>query len=312
MPTQAPVVHLDGRATHGRWPPARRGMAAIARAAGQAHGRSSDRAVLAGPDPGDRRHRDAHGRRTCRSSSRPTSSSSSRRVPLASDAVSASTPLGAALQLTVAGLFFAAAILYRALERAAPDRPIAGYLSIGLVIAGFGQVHAALHPGRLHHPRHDRRRAAPRVLRGAARRCRPGGPTRPSGAAGGQCGARADAGVGHGPRNPGGARQARPRDPRRARAGPVVREAQAGAHRPGAGARGRDPDHRERGPDAIDTALADARQAVSALREGTAPGAGLEAVVRDAFEDFTDRFGLRGTFEADDGLPSISPRGQAE
>jgi signal transduction histidine kinase len=63
---------------------------------------------------------------------------------------------------------------------------------------------------------------------------------------------------------------------------------------------------------AIDTALGDARQAVSALREGTTPGAGLQEVVRDSFEDFTDRFGLRGTFECDDDLPAISARGQAE
>ena len=64
---------------------------------------------------------------------------------------------------------------------------------------------------------------------------------------------------------------------------------------------------------AIDASLADARQAVSALRaESTDGGAGLEAVMRDVFEDFTDRFGLRGSVEVDDDLPTISPRGQAE
>jgi signal transduction histidine kinase len=63
---------------------------------------------------------------------------------------------------------------------------------------------------------------------------------------------------------------------------------------------------------AIDAALADARQAVSALRAESATGAGLETLVRDLFEDFTDRFGLRGSLEVDDDLPAISARGQAE
>ena len=72
----------------------------------------------------------------------------------------------------------------------------------------------------------------------------------------------------------------------------MVREAQAGA-----GRRVRELTAETRTTanevlDAIDTSLADARQAVSALRAETGIGAGLETVVRDTFEDFTDRFGL--------------------
>jgi signal transduction histidine kinase len=62
----------------------------------------------------------------------------------------------------------------------------------------------------------------------------------------------------------------------------------------------------------IDSALADARQAVMALRAEPATGARLDAMLREYFEDFIDRFGLRGSVEIDPDLPVISIRGQAE
>ena len=232
--------------------------------------------------------------------------------PSGADAVSASTSLGAALQLIGAVLFFVAAILYRGLERAAPDRPMVGYLSVGLVIAGFGQVHAALHPGgytslvttgdvlRLAfygvllvgiamEVRQDLR--ALQAANAELERMRESDVVRATLEERGRLAREIHDGLAQ------DLWYAKLKQARITQAPELVVETRTTANEV---------------LTAIDTALADARQAVSALRESTTPGAGLEDVVRDAFEDFTDRFGLRGTFEADDDLPQISPRRQAE
>jgi signal transduction histidine kinase len=58
----------------------------------------------------------------------------------------APTPLGATVQVVVAGLFLWASALSRRLYRR--DRSIAdGYLSVGLVVAAFAQIAAAVYPG---------------------------------------------------------------------------------------------------------------------------------------------------------------------
>jgi signal transduction histidine kinase len=63
--------------------------------------------------------------------------------------------------------------------------------------------------------------------------------------------------------------------------------------------------------DAIDSALAEARHAVSALREGVETGSLIEMLTRHV-EDFSDRFALRAELSADGPMPQIGPRAQAE
>jgi signal transduction histidine kinase len=62
---------------------------------------------------------------------------------------------------------------------------------------------------------------------------------------------------------------------------------------------------------AIDGALAEARQAVMALRPQIEPGA-FDQVVARYVEDFGDRFGVRTELQADASLPPVAPRAQAE
>ncbi len=64
---------------------------------------------------------------------------------------------------------------------------------------------------------------------------------------------------------------------------------------------------------AIDTGLADARQAVSALRLG-APDEHVTLcdLMRRLVDDFADRFGLRAEYECDQQVPRLDPRGEAE
>jgi signal transduction histidine kinase len=64
--------------------------------------------------------------------------------------------------------------------------------------------------------------------------------------------------------------------------------------------------------DAIDLALAEARQAVMAMRVDPSAASSLEEVLRSYVEDFADRFGLRAEFEADGTLQRLSPRTEAE
>jgi signal transduction histidine kinase len=64
---------------------------------------------------------------------------------------------------------------------------------------------------------------------------------------------------------------------------------------------------------AIDAALADARQAVMALRvDPTAAGSSLAEVLRTYTDDFADRFGIRAEFVAEGEVPRLSARTEAE
>jgi two-component system nitrate/nitrite sensor histidine kinase NarX len=63
--------------------------------------------------------------------------------------------------------------------------------------------------------------------------------------------------------------------------------------------------------DAIDSALAEARQAVMALRPQL-EGGSLVDVIERYVEDFGDRFGVKAEFEGDGTPPTLPPRAQAE
>jgi signal transduction histidine kinase len=63
---------------------------------------------------------------------------------------------------------------------------------------------------------------------------------------------------------------------------------------------------------AIDSALADARQAVMAMRADPTAGSTLADVLRSYAEDFGDRFALRTEFDADHDVPRLGPRTEAE
>jgi len=63
---------------------------------------------------------------------------------------------------------------------------------------------------------------------------------------------------------------------------------------------------------AIDTGLADARQAVMALRLGSEPSVSLRELMARYVDDFADRFGLRAEFDCDGELPRLTPRAEAE
>jgi signal transduction histidine kinase len=64
--------------------------------------------------------------------------------------------------------------------------------------------------------------------------------------------------------------------------------------------------------DAIDSALAEARQAVMAMRVDPAAASSLEEVLRSYVEDFADRFGVRAEFQSDGTLQRLPPRTEAE
>ncbi len=63
---------------------------------------------------------------------------------------------------------------------------------------------------------------------------------------------------------------------------------------------------------AIDSALLDARQAVMALRVGTAGSANLPAMLRQFIDEFSDRFGLLVQLDYPEVLPRVAPRVEAE
>jgi signal transduction histidine kinase len=63
---------------------------------------------------------------------------------------------------------------------------------------------------------------------------------------------------------------------------------------------------------AIDAGLADARQAVMALRLGSEPAVSLRELMAHYVDDFADRFGLRAEFECEGELPQLTPRAEAE
>lgn len=63
---------------------------------------------------------------------------------------------------------------------------------------------------------------------------------------------------------------------------------------------------------AIDAGLADARQAVMALRLGSEPAVSLTELMARYVDDFGDRFGIRAEFACDGELPRLTPRAEAE
>jgi two-component system nitrate/nitrite sensor histidine kinase NarX len=63
---------------------------------------------------------------------------------------------------------------------------------------------------------------------------------------------------------------------------------------------------------AIDAGLADARQAVMALRLGSEPAVSLRELMAHYVDDFGDRFGLRAEFDCEGELPRLTPRAEAE
>lgn len=64
--------------------------------------------------------------------------------------------------------------------------------------------------------------------------------------------------------------------------------------------------------DAIDSGLAEARQAVMALRFGHEPDASFGELMGRYVDDFADRFGLRAEFTCDDDVPRLETRVEAE
>jgi signal transduction histidine kinase len=63
---------------------------------------------------------------------------------------------------------------------------------------------------------------------------------------------------------------------------------------------------------ALDSALAEARQAVMAMRTDPAAASTLEDVLRDYVEDFGDRFGVQTEFDVDGSGRRLRPRTEAE
>lgn len=63
--------------------------------------------------------------------------------------------------------------------------------------------------------------------------------------------------------------------------------------------------------DAIDTALAEARNAVAAMREGAESGSLIEMLSRHV-DDFADRFAMRVEMTTSGPVPDVGPRAQAE
>jgi len=63
---------------------------------------------------------------------------------------------------------------------------------------------------------------------------------------------------------------------------------------------------------AIDAGLADAQQAVAALRLPVEPASSFGELLTRYVDEFADRFGLRAVFSCEQPLPPLSPRAQAE
>src|SRR5829696_4736048 len=221
------------------------------------------------------------------------------------------TGLGALLQLAGAALFVAAALIYRRLRMRRGGLP-RGYLVIGLVVAGFSQVHFALHPGayttlvttgdilRLlfyvvllvgisRDAAEDLR--ALRLANRELERMHEGEVARATLEERGRLAREIHDGL------------AQDLWSAKLKQGRVIQA-------PELGDESRTMAREVMG--SIDSALADARQAVMALRTEPETGMSLEGMLREYFEDFIDRFGLRGTVEIEPDLPVIPVRGQAE
>lgn len=64
--------------------------------------------------------------------------------------------------------------------------------------------------------------------------------------------------------------------------------------------------------EAVDAGLAEAQEAIAALRLDASAGEGLCRLMRRLVDDFADRFGLRTEFECEPDLPALPARTQAE
>jgi signal transduction histidine kinase len=214
-----------------------------------------------------------------------------------------------ASQLGIGALFAAAAWLaYRTAKRG--DRPADAYLSIGLVLAAFSQVHAAVNPGSFAGmvTTADALRIAfyGALLAGVLVQTRTD--VRAIGEANAQL------------------RRLRDADVKRAlleERGRLAREVHDGLAQDLWTARlkqGRlagmleDGEARELAVEVmetIDTGIADARQAVMAMRAGSTDGPLLEVVQRYV-DDFADRFAIEADFGAIGAVPELPARTQAE
>ena len=220
-------------------------------------------------------------------------------------------PAGAFLQAVVGCLFVAGAMLYRTLYLRQRQSSHA-YLSLGLVLAGFSQLHFALYPGgytslvtsgdvlrvafyaALFWGIEEEARAQMAALRAAnteLQRLYDAEVTR-------------------------GAVEERARLAREVHDGLAqdlwfakLKQSRL-ASLPGLGDEARALAAEVDG--AIDSALAEARQAVMALRTGSEQEGPLNEVLAAYVADFGDRFGLLAEFSADGRLPTLPPRTQAE
>jgi signal transduction histidine kinase len=221
------------------------------------------------------------------------------------------TPLGAAIQVLAAGLFLWAAGLSRRLYRR--DGSIAdAYLSVGLVFAAFAQVQAAMNPGVY----------AGVVTSGALLRLifdvllLLGIQAEASATLARLRGANEDLARLRAVEAERAALEERTRLSRELHDGLAqdlwlakLKAARLAAQ-PGLG-----PEASvlagELGA-AIDAGLAEAQQAVAAIRLAGEPAGTLGEVMTRTVDEFADRFGLRVELECDPDLPLLSPRAQAE
>ncbi len=222
------------------------------------------------------------------------------------------TPFGAALHLATAGLFFAGAFASRALWRAG-HAVIDGWIAIGLVFAGFAEIHLALypsaHPGQVSTGDLLWLACSITLLYGLEKAVRTD--LRELRTANGELATLRDVEV------EAAALEERARLARELHDGLAqdlwlakLRVAEL------ASIEGLPPDAGRAIQDvsaAIDIGIGEARQAVAALRERSHTDSSFSDLVGRTVEDYGDRFGLRVEFAFEgDRTTEISPRTQAE
>ncbi|MEI7743589.1 MAG: sensor histidine kinase, partial [Chloroflexota bacterium] len=222
------------------------------------------------------------------------------------------TPLGAALHLVTAGLFFAGAYASRRLWR--DDRAVIdGWIAVGLIFAGFGELHWTLypsaHPGQVSTGDLFRLACALCLLLGLEGAVRAG--LHDLRAANARLAAMRDAEAER------AVLEERARLARELHDG-LAQDLWLAKLRTGELAAMDDLPEAARlvaqeAVAAIDIGLGEAREAVAALRGSTHPDAGFADVVRRTVEEYGDRFSLRVefSFEGEDSQP-IEPRTKAE
>jgi signal transduction histidine kinase len=222
------------------------------------------------------------------------------------------TPFGAAVHLTTSALFFAGAYVSRDLWHAGHS-VIDGWIAVGLVFAGFAELHWVLYPSA-----HPGQVSTADVLVLAFSACLLAGMAsafranqRELRAANVELGELRDAEVEL------AANEERTRLARELHDG-LAQDLWLAKMRTGEllAMEGLPPEARrvaEGAAAAIDVGLGDAREAVAALRSPAHADTGFCSLVRSAVEDHGDRFGLRVefTFEGDH-TTRIAPRSQAE